>query len=163
MPKRKFRGSRTKIPKGKFSAFYQKYRFELTALILLSLGVFLLTEKLEIRSTIFRFLKNNLTVIFNILSSILEWIKYIATNFENSDIVGSILIVLAILILAHRYRIHLWGQYKHHQECPQCGADVIRVHRTLLQKVFGIILFTRILNYKCKRCSHHFPVVTPRK
>jgi len=163
MNKQKHTKSRNIRSKSKLSIFIYKFKFELSALSVFLLGVFLLTEKLEIRSTTFGIIKNITTAIYNIFLIIGGWLKHVATDFENSDIVGYILIVASIIILIHRYRIHLWSMYHRREECPKCNEGVNRVHSTLIQKIGSRLFFVRVLNFKCRKCSHHFPVVTPRK
>lgn len=163
MSDRKYRRTRSKNPKNKFSAYFRRYRFELTALFLFALGIFLLIERMEIRSTIYQWIRRVMGAVLFIVYKVVDWIRYILSNFENSDIIGMILIVSSLLIVAHRYRVYLWKQYGTYRKCPECNAPVNRIHRTIPQKVFGAALMVRVLNYKCSKCDYRQPVITQKK
>ena len=145
-----------------FLNFIYKYKFEFGALTLFSLGVFLLTEKLEIKSYIFSVMMGFLRKLFGLLNELAQFILRILRDVENSDIIGFILILASIFLLGHRYRIHLWKNYGMQSQCPECQGALYRSHRQLTQKLLSILLFVKVKNYKCKKCSKNLTVITQK-
>ena len=142
------------IPKPKRKLFYQEYNFEITVVVLISLGVFLLIEDLEIKHYLYEFIK----VIFFTIGSFIKLLRdgsiFIFDKFEISDLVGISLILLALFLIANRWRERKIERYSVLKNCPDCNGDLQRIKRDFNQKMTGLLYFLTVKNYRCKSCNY---------
>jgi len=72
--------------------------------VLLALGIFLLVEDMEIKHYLYIFIK----AIFFAIGKVIKWLRdgtiFVVKQFEVSDLVGISLILLAIILIANRWR-----------------------------------------------------------
>ena len=142
------------IPKQKRKLFYQEYNFEITVVLLIALGVFLLVEELEIKHYLYEFIK----VIFFTIGSFIKLLRdgsiFIFDKFEISDLVGISLILLALFLIANRWRERMIERYSVLRNCPDCNGDLQRIKRDFNQKMTGLLYFLTVKNYRCKSCNY---------
>lgn len=141
------------IPKPKRKLFYQEYNFEITVVALIALGVFLLIEDLEIKHYLYEFIKVIFFTIGNFIKLLRNGSIFIIEKFEISDLVGISLILLALFLIANRWRERLIERHSILRICPDCNGDLQRIKRDLNQKVTGLIYFLTVKNYHCKSCN----------
>ena len=142
------------IPKPKRKLFYQEYNFEITVVALISLGVFLLIEDLEIKHYLYEFIKVIFFTIGNFIKLLRDGSIFIINKFEISDLVGISLILLALFLIANRWRERLIERYSVLRNCPDCNGDLQRIKRDFNQKVTGFLYFVNVKNYRCKTCNY---------
>ncbi len=142
------------IPKPKRKLFYQEYNFEITVVLLIALGVFLLVEELEIKHYLYEIIKVIFFTIGNFIKLLRDTSIYIIDKFEISDLVGISLILLAIFLIANRWRERKIERYSVLKNCPDCNGDLQRVKRDYNQKMTGFIYFLTVKNYRCKSCNY---------
>ena len=138
--------ARKGILKPKRKLFYQEYNFEITVVILITLGVFLLIEDLEIKHYLYEFLKIIFFTIGNFIKLIRDGTIFIINKFEISDLVGISLILLAFFLIANRWRERMIERYSVLNNCPNCNGDLQRIKRDFNQKVTGIIFYLNVKN-----------------
>ena len=143
------------IPKPKRKLFYQEYNFEITVVLLIALGVFLLVEELEIKHYLYEFIKVIFFTIGNFIKFLRDTSIYIIDKFEISDLVGISLILLAIFLIANRWRERMIERYSVLKNCPDCNGDLQRIKRDFNQKMTGYIYFLTVKNYRCKSCNYN--------
>ena len=143
------------IPKPKRKLFYQEYNFEITVVILIALGVFLLVEEMEIKHYLYEFIKVIFFTIGNFIKLLRDTSIYIIDKFEISDLVGISLILLAIFLIANRWRERMIERYSVLKNCPDCNGDLQRIKRDFNQKMIGYIYFLTVKNYRCKSCNYN--------
>ena len=141
------------IPKPKRKLFYQEYNFEITVVALIALGVFLLIEDLEIKHYLYEFMKVIFFTIGNFIKLLRNGSIFIIEKFEISDLVGISLILLALFLIANRWRERLIERHSLLRICPDCNGDLQRIKRDFNQKVTGLIYFLTVKNYHCKSCN----------
>ena len=90
---------RKAIPKSKRKLFYQEYNFEITVVVLITLGIFLLVEEMEIKYYLYEFIKVIFFTIGNFIKLIRDSSIFIIDKFEISDLVGISLILLAFFLV----------------------------------------------------------------
>jgi len=146
--------TRKGIPKPKRSLFYQEYNFEITVVILITLGVFLLIEDLEIKHYLYEFLKIIFFTIGNFIKLIRDGTIFIINKFEISDLVGISMILFALFLIANRWRERMIERYSILRDCPNCNGNLQRIKRDFNQKITGFIYFVTVKNYRCKSCSY---------
>ena len=146
--------ARKGIPKPKRKLFYQEYNFEITVVVLIALGVFLLVEELEIKHYLYEFIKIIFFTIGNFIKLIRDGSIFIIDKFEISDLVGISLILLAFFLIANRWRERMIERYSLLNYCPNCNGDLQRIKRDFNQKVTGIIYYLTVKNYHCNTCNY---------
>ena len=146
--------TRKGIPKPKRKLFYQEYNFEITVVALISLGVFLLIEDLEIKHYLYEFIKVIFFTIGNFIKMLRDGSIFIINKFEISDLVGISLILLALFLIANRWRERLIERHSVLRNCPDCNGDLQRIKRDFNQKVTGFLYFVTVKNYHCKSCDY---------
>jgi len=147
--------TRKGIPKPKRKLFYQEYNFEITVVLLIALGVFLLVEEMEIKHYLYEFIKVIFFTIGNFIKLLRDTSIYIIDKFEISDLVGISLILLAIFLIANRWRERMIERYSVLKNCPDCNGDLQRIKRDFNQKMTGYIYFLTVKNYRCKSCNYN--------
>jgi len=146
--------ARKGIPKPKRKLFYQEYNFEITVVLLIALGVFLLVEELEIKHYLYEFIKIIFFTIGNFIKLLRDGSIFIIDKFEISDLVGISLILLALFLIANRWRERMIERHSVLRNCPDCNGDLQRIKRDFNQKVTGFIYFLTVKNYHCKSCNY---------
>lgn len=146
--------ARKGIPKPKRKLFYQEYNFEITVVVLIALGVFLLVEEMEIKHYLYEFIKVIFFTIGNFIKLIRDGSIFIIDKFEISDLVGISLILLAFFLIANRWRERMIERYSVLNNCPNCNGNLQRIKRDFNQKVTGIIYYLTVKNYRCKACNY---------
>lgn len=145
---------RKAIPKSKRKLFYQEYNFEITVVVLITLGIFLLVEEMEIKYYLYEFIKIIFFTIGNFIKLIRDSSIFIIDKFEISDLVGISLILLAFFLIAKRWRERMIERYSVLNNCPNCNGDLQRIKRDFNQKVTGIIYYLTVKNYHCNTCNY---------
>jgi len=146
--------ARKGIPKPKRKLFYQEYNFEITVVVLIALGIFLLVEELEIKHYLYEFIKVIFFTIGNFIKLIRDGSIFIINKFEISDLVGISLILLAFFLIANRWRERMIERHSVLNNCPNCNGNLQRIKRDFNQKVTGIIYYLTVKNYLCNTCNY---------
>ncbi len=131
----------------------REFRVEILIGILFLFGVFLLFEQMEIKTIVFKGIVSFFQAITQGFSNFLGSLLETSDLFETSDIVGSILILLAFVLLSVRVRQKAIVRFYELAECPECGGDLVHVHRNQLQKIAGFVFRLKIRRYQCKQCD----------
>ena len=147
MAKKKKRKTRSVNP---VFNFLKNYNFEIIAIILFGLGVFLLLEKMEIKAYLYKILVELLVGTLNFLNAIK---RAIAIDIETSDLVGIAFIGVAIILIIIRARQRMINRKSVLDICPDCGGTLHRIHRNNFHRVIAKLFLVRIKNYTCKKCS----------
>ena len=121
------------IAKPRHQPFLQEYNFEITVVVLLALGIFA-------------------------IGKVIKWLRdgtiFVVKQFEVSDLVGISLILLAIILIANRWRERMIERFSQLNNCPECGGHIHRIRRNLKQKVLSVVYFVNVKQYHCKSCSY---------
>ncbi|MCF6237519.1 MAG: hypothetical protein L3J79_01680 [Candidatus Marinimicrobia bacterium] len=132
----------------------REFSLEIFIGILFLFGAFLLYEDMEIKSAVFQGLISFRQGVSSIFSGLVKSFVDTVDAFESSDIVGTILILMSFVLLAHRARQKALIRYGELAVCPECGDDLTQVHRNTLQKLTGRIFRLKIRRYNCKSCDY---------
>jgi hypothetical protein len=150
--RRKERRSRRRRNQGKQPGrvvlFLRSYWFEISAVVFLALGVFLLVERVQITAFMFRALKKLANSVANVVNSILA--------IEKSNIVGIVLILVAIWMMGYSLRRTMLRRAPNldsAEPCPKCGGHLGRAHSGPLQRLLAAVMRVRIKHYACRDCS----------
>ncbi len=129
-----------------------RFRLEILSLLLLGTGLFLLLERLEIKQILFQGCRRLLSV----FQSGASYLVNALTGIQRSDIVGLVLVALAVCVMATRIRFRMIQRQpglEMDSKCPKCGADLMRIHRKLIHRLLQPVFRVRITRYACKKCD----------
>ena len=143
---------RKRIKKDKIS-IYQEYNFEILVLGLFTLGFFLLREKWNIKFIAWEALTSSTLRIVLFLRVISVRVGKIVSSVETSDIIGIVLILVALFLVLNRARVRIVDHHPNLSSCPKCDADLQRIHQKIEHQIQGWFLFCKIKRYKCRACS----------
>ncbi|MCF7923317.1 MAG: transposase family protein [Candidatus Marinimicrobia bacterium] len=131
----------------------REFSMEIFIGVLFLFGVFLLFEQMEIKSYMFNGIVSFFQAITHAFSQFFGSILGAAEIFETSDIVGTLLIVVAFFLFTFRVRQKAILRFHELSACPECGGDLLHIHRTLIQRIASRIFFLKIRRYQCKSCE----------
>ena len=136
-------------------SFISEYNYEITIVVLIALGIFLLVEDLEIKHYMYLGLRWFLFSIGDIIKGIRDNIILLLEKdlFELSDLVGISLILFALHLAAKRWRDREIERYSELSICPNCGGKLQRIQRTPKQKIISFFYVAQVKNYSCRECE----------
>ena len=136
-------------------SFIREYNYEITIVVLIALGIFLLVEDLEIKHYMYLGLRWFLFSIGDIIKGIRDNVILLLEKdfFEVSDLVGISLILLALHLAAKRWRDREIERYSELSTCPKSGGKLQRVQRTPKQKIISFFYAAQIKYYGCRECE----------
>ena len=143
---------RKRIKESRIS-YYQEYNFEILVLGLFALGFFLLWEKWNIKAIAWRAVTSSALSIITFLRNISVRIGEIVSGVETSDIIGIVLILIALVLVMNRARNRIIDNHPNLSSCPKCDTDLRRTHRKTKHKIQSLFLSCKIKRYKCRSCS----------
>jgi hypothetical protein len=133
--------------------FYQEYNFEILILGLFTLGFFLLWEKWNIKSLVWSSITSIALFVITFLRNVSVRIGSLLSGVETSDLIGIILILIAIALVLNRTRLRIIERHPNLTSCPKCDAGLRRVHRKTKHIIQGFVFFCKIKRFKCRSCS----------
>ena len=136
-------------------SFISEYNYEITIVVLIALGIFLLVEDLEIKHYMYLGLRWFLFSIGDIIKGIRDNVLLLLEKdlFELSDLVGISLILFALHLAAKRWRDREIERYSELSICPNCGGKLQGVQRTPKQKIISFFYVAQVKNYSCRECE----------
>ena len=136
------------------SSFIQEYNYEIIVIVLLGTGIFLLLEKMKIKRELFTILQKIIFFFRDLIIGILSIGANIINRIEGSDLIGIILIIMALIMILKQIRVRIIKRFNRLDMCPECGQDLHRSHRTNKQKLLGWIIFGKVKCYTCTKCDY---------
>lgn len=143
-------------------SFFRKFRMEILALFLFGAGVFLLLERLEIKQILY----GECIWLLSIFRDVASHFAVAVAGIKRSNIVGLLLIALAGWVMGARFRFRMIQRHPGldaDSPCPECGRDLMRVHRTLRHRLLQRVFFVRITRCVCKKCEFTATLWTSRQ
>ena len=134
-------------------SFYRNYNFELIVTGLLLLGFFLLWERWHIKSIVWDLITNTARIVVNYIRDIAVQIGETISKVETSDLIGIILILVAVFLIINRTRLRIINSHPSLSSCFKCEEDLRRIQRKIGHKLLERLLFCKIKRYKCRTCS----------
>jgi uncharacterized protein YbaR (Trm112 family) len=130
--------------------FLKEYRVELMAVLLAALGVFLLTERFQIRSTLWKAVQDLVAFLRQGASSTWAFLGDFVRNTTASDLLGYVLLMLALAFIAWRLRYRfIRSRFWNIRACPRCHGPLQRIHRTSMERLFARITMLPTHRYHC--------------
>lgn len=114
----------------------REWRIELIMLLAVLIAIFLLVERLEIRSTV----QEGLQAMASWMGGTVETIAAYVIPNSASDAIGMLLIVAVLLMARWRVRWRLLRTPSlASRTCPRCGTPLHRIHRTPPDRLLSVI------------------------
>ena len=115
------------------------------------LGIFLLVEQFSIRETLLLVFQNFILYLGGSAQRATESARNMITRFSLSDLLGWVLVLLALTFIAWRSRYHfIHSEYWKAVNCPKCGSALHRIHRTSWDRFLSRTLLPGARRYRCK-------------
>ena len=133
--------------------FFQEFKYELLALVLFGLGVFLLLEKFKIRTWLAGLAIQGLVY----LRDAAIWLLGTVSTIEKSDIVGIILLFCAVVLVGIDIRSRVLRRHEGIEAeplCTKCGRQMRRSRTSKFQQGLSTIFRVRIKRFTCSKCHH---------
>lgn len=136
-------------PRERRRSFWREYRFELFWLFVVLLGIFLLVERMNIRATLWAWMRAAIGMLSIGLLEIAKRASGWIAGTTLSDFIGVMLVAIATagIVLRLRWRI-LNSERLSNLICPVCGGPLHRIHRRPRDRVLSWLIPVR--RYHCK-------------
>jgi ABC-type multidrug transport system fused ATPase/permease subunit len=130
--------------------YFKEYRVEIVIVLLILVGIFLLFERLDLKSLLASGFQLLWTSLKNLLSLIRIGVNFYIFNLSLSDFIGWILLFLAVALAVgvSRYRFSHSPTFQA-TVCPKCGGDLHRVHRKYFDRLLSRTLLPHARRYRC--------------
>ncbi|MBT3228278.1 MAG: hypothetical protein HOG76_03230 [Candidatus Marinimicrobia bacterium] len=132
----------------------REFSAEIMIGIIFFFGIFLLYEEMEIKTYVFEGVVSDFQYITHGISHFMSTLLGRAEEYETSDIVGSTLIFIAFNLLISRIRQKSILILSELTECPECGDDLVLVHRNVFQRIYGFVFRVKIRRFHCQSCDY---------
>ena len=147
------RNRKRKRIKNDSKTFFNEYNFELLVLGLFTLGFFLLWEKWNIKSLVWSGITSTALFVITFLRNVSVRIGSLLSGVETSDLIGIILILIAVVLVLNRARLRTIERHPNLVSCPKCDSGLRRVHRKTKHKIQSWFYLCKFKRFKCKSCS----------
>ena len=135
------------------ASFFKRYRVEIFAVCLLALGIFLLVERLEIKKVMYR----QMLWLAEPIKSFASFLVTTLVGVQKSDIVGLVLMVMAVCLIAWRVRFRAINRHKDVDAvagCPNCSENLIRLPKKPIHRLLELLFQVRIRRFSCAKCAY---------
>jgi hypothetical protein len=141
---------------GRLRRILRAYRFEIIWLVIVALGIFLIFERLNVRSSLFEWLGRVSAAAQGGVGRLDDQFGAFLARITLSDAIGFALILGALAVIALRVRWRLiHNPALALLRCPRCDGNIHRVHRHAPDRV--ISLYVPVQRYRCAndQCLWH--------
>jgi hypothetical protein len=140
---------------GRFLAsIWSEWRVEALVVLLVILAIFLLVERMQIRQTVLLWLRQGVQVLGTLGERLTQSAQSFVRGTTLSDLTAYVLLLVAIAFVVWRTRWRLMRMARFTTlECPRCGSDLRRIHRSTVDRVLSF--FVPLRRYRCSNrdCS----------
>lgn len=143
-----------------FLFWLSEFRFELLALILFGLGVFLLLAPFKIST----WLMGHVTEVLVYTRDVFAWLVGMILAIDKSDIGGVVLLVTAAGLIGFDIRTRVLRRHERIEAeplCAKCGRQMRRARTSRFYQGLGTVFRVRIKRFCCSKCSHRISVWRP--
>jgi len=122
---------------------------ETLILLLAAFGIFLLVERMQIRQTLFAWLRRGLQALSGLGNALLRSVAAFVRATTLSDLMGYALLLLVVALGVWRARWRLMTLPRLMTRlCPHCGGELHRIHRHRLDRLLDLLV--PVARYRCK-------------
>lgn len=131
------------------ASLWGEWRVEIFIFLLVAFGIFLLVERMQIRQTIFGWLRRGFQALSGLGSGLLHGVATFVQTTTLSDLLGYALLLLAVAAVTWRIRWRLMTMPRFTTRlCPRCGGELHRIHRHRLDHMLDLLV--PVARYRCK-------------
>jgi hypothetical protein len=135
-------------PENSLRRVFCAYRFEIIWLLIAVAGAILLFDRWQIHHLVTKWLEMTHSAVVGLLSAIDRSLAEFVAETSPAELVGFVLVVLALLALVMRVRWRMMhSQRLTTLSCPRCGGSIHRVHRRMPDRLLSLFLPSR--RYRC--------------
>jgi predicted RNA-binding Zn-ribbon protein involved in translation (DUF1610 family) len=121
---------------------------EILVATLALLAIFLLVEQMDIRKTLFSWLRAAMGSLEALVTGLAQALVRFVGETTLSDLVAYVLLAAVVVLIGWRTRYRLLTSPRLSEiRCPQCGSDLHRIHRRWRHRVLNLIIPVR--RYRC--------------
>lgn len=132
----------------RLGSFLRQYRFEIIWVAVVAFGIFLVFERMNIRRNALQWVRTVAAAALHGAGRLDDIVAAFLARTTVSDAIGYVLILGAVVALAARIRWRLRRSPRFIVlQCPKCGRDIHRIHRTRLDHVISV--FVPVRRYRC--------------
>lgn len=129
--------------------FLRIFRVELLWLLIVAIGLFLLLERANLRSSVTLWARETVHRLLQRVTSLDEQINAFLTQVSLSDLLGFALVLIAVVAILLRVRWRLLNTPKLAQlRCPKCDGNLYRIHRTGIDRLINV--YVPVRRYRCR-------------
>jgi hypothetical protein len=126
------------------------YWIEVLFGVLASSGVFLMAIRVEIHEILLAYLKHWLDATAATASRTGNSFDAFITSLSLYNLVGFVLFLTALIILLYRQRRRYLKSVSWQDDtCPRCKGHIHRIHRTRLDRLWGVLMRRPLYRYQC--------------
>jgi predicted RNA-binding Zn-ribbon protein involved in translation (DUF1610 family) len=145
---RRHKGRRSSSALSRLGGIWQDWWAEILVAVLAMLAIFLLVEQMDIRQTLFSWLRSGVAGLEALLGNLGQGLTRFVRNTTLSDLVAYLLLVAVIVLVGWRTRYRLLTNPRLSElRCPRCGGELHRIHRRWRHRVLNLVLPVR--RYRC--------------
>ena len=140
----------------RLARFWSEWRTEVFIVVVVALSVFLLVEQIEIRQTFLAWARQGYQTVRYLPGGMLRGLVAAVQSTTISDLTGSVLLAIALVVVAWRIRWRLMRTPRYTaRTCPLCGEDLQRTHRRWWDRIVN--LYVPVRRYRCRNrdCRWH--------
>lgn len=127
----------------------REYKIEWIAALLVLVGLLMVAD-LAIRDTMLTALSKAGKTLMRFAGRVPEWVDGLAAAMSPGDFFGGMLIVVAVGFIIWRIRYRFQNDHRWSIDfCPKCSSPIMRVHRTLWDRMLGATFFPEARRYCC--------------
>ena len=131
------------------SQFLRNSRVELLWLLIGAIGLFLLLEQANLRSSLTSWAGQEAHRLLQRATSLDDQIGAFLAQVSLSDLLGFVLVLIALAAILLRVRWRLLNTPSLAQlKCPRCDGSLYRIHRTGIDRL--ISLYVPVRRYRCR-------------
>lgn len=129
-----------------------EYKVELIGLFLVGVGLFLLLERMNLRRSVATWARSAISGLLSRFQNLDGEISGLLERVSLSDIVGVLLILVALVAILVRLRWRLLtASSLTDLSCPRCGGPIYRVHRKWYDRLLS--LYAPVRRYRCRNTA----------
>jgi hypothetical protein len=122
----------------------REYWLEFIALVIAATGVLLVVKEISIREVLSLFIHNT-------VAHLGSWAQNFIAHFSINDLLGGVLVLAGLSFIIWRGQYHFYqSEYWQAVNCPKCGSDLRRIHRTTWDRFLSRTLLRDARRYRCK-------------
>jgi predicted RNA-binding Zn-ribbon protein involved in translation (DUF1610 family) len=130
---------------------FREYWLEFVALVVAGTGIFLVVKEFSIREALRLVYHHTIALLGSWVQNTSVTVWNFMTHFSTSDLVGGVMVVAALAFIIWRGRYHFYrSEYWKAVNCPKCGSELHRIHRTSWDRFLSRTLLRGARRYQCK-------------